>query len=245
LNQHKIICKEVKRQNHDTKIIRFQNFENDDFNFEAGQFVMLSKEDFVNDKNRPVKRAYSICNAPYESNIIEFLIQILPNGKFTSNVLDFVKSGDKLSMSRAHGRMVLNKKKPKGILLFAAGIRICPIRSILREYYHLFEDIPILLFYCARNKDDFHYIDEFLEYEKNRNFKIYISFTSKIEKKPNEWIGIQGRMNEKFIKDYISNIENINEYETYICTPKKLFELINNTLTNIGLKQDLILHECW
>jgi len=147
--QGEVIAKELL--NSHTLLLTLALKEN--YQFNAGQFVNLQRPDGL-------KRCYSIANIPQEANTIEFNIRCLPEGYFTSWLLNELKVGDQLAVSEPRGHcFYLPENIEQGLLLVATGTGLGPLTGILQDALKNGHNGPIYLFHGARKIEDLYKID--------------------------------------------------------------------------------------
>lgn len=137
----------------------------DAFEFNAGQFVNLQRNDGVT-------RSYSIANIPQQSNTLEFHIRRLPDGKFSAWLHDEVSVGDSIAVSEPNGHcFYIPERREEGILLVGTGTGFAPLAGILTDALSHGHTGPIYLFHGSRDVEDLYRIAEMRELaEQHANF---------------------------------------------------------------------------
>ncbi|MEQ1484317.1 2Fe-2S iron-sulfur cluster-binding protein [Methyloglobulus sp.] len=126
----------------------------DAFEFNAGQFVNLQRNDGLT-------RSYSIANIPQKSNTLEFHIRRLPDGVFSSWLHDEVSVGDSIAVSEPRGHcFYIPERHEQGILLVGTGTGLAPLAGILTDALSHGHSGPIHLFHGSREVEDLYRIDE-------------------------------------------------------------------------------------
>ncbi len=123
-------------------LFSFRTTRNPGLRFENGQFVMIGLED----KGKPLMRAYSIASPNYEDHLEFFSIKV-PDGPLTSR-LQHLKEGDIVFTSRKPtGTLVVGDLLPgKRLFLFSTGTGLAPFLSVIQdpETYERFEQIVLV-----------------------------------------------------------------------------------------------------
>ena len=88
MNYLNLKVQSVIKETEDTITIVFNR--PSEVNFEAGQFLTL----IVNIDNKEVRRSYSLCSAPYESDRLAVSIKRVHDGLVSNYLNDNIKSGD-------------------------------------------------------------------------------------------------------------------------------------------------------
>lgn len=126
----------------------------DAFEFNAGQFVNLQRNDGLT-------RSYSIANIPQQSNILEFHIRRLPDGAFSTWLHDEICVGDSIAVSEPRGHcFYLPERKDQGLLLVGTGTGLAPLAGILTDALSHGHSGPIHLFHGSREVEDLYRISE-------------------------------------------------------------------------------------
>jgi NAD(P)H-flavin reductase/ferredoxin len=126
----------------------------DAFEFNAGQFVNLQRNDGLT-------RSYSIANIPQQSNTLEFHIRRLSGGKFSAWLHDEVSVGDSIAVSEPRGHcFYIPERHDEGILLVGTGTGLAPLAGILTDALSQGHSGPIHLFHGSREFEDLYRIDE-------------------------------------------------------------------------------------
>jgi ferredoxin/flavodoxin---NADP+ reductase len=102
------------------------------FQFKAGQYATLG----VDYRDTRIERPYSIVSSPYEEGVLEFFIELVPQGALTPH-LYMLKVGDTmLCRKMAKGRFMLDLKSGRtNHLLLATVTGIAPFVSYVRTLY--------------------------------------------------------------------------------------------------------------
>ena len=205
----------------------------ENFNFKAGQFVMLSSDDFLDEGNKPVKRAYSIVNAEHEKSYLELCIS--KQQYFSKFLFEEIKEGDVLNLEGPFGTFLLEGCE-QNITFIAGGTGIAPMVSFIRTLRREGCDKDIWLFYSTRKEEDMAYRKEFEEYAKeNKKFHYIPSCTRACE----NWKGRRERVTE-FLHEYITT-----DRPCYICGPPAMDQAVKDKLREIGVSEKNIHAEKW
>lgn len=208
------------------------------FVFKSGQYTTIKCT--INGKE--VRRCYSISSVPTETDFIKIVIKLIPNGIFSTYVTEELKVGDKLELSVPEGNFHYEPlgKDSKKIVAIAAGSGITPIFSIIKTILHESND-KITLFYGNKSiTDAIFYIElQQLSNDFKERFEL-INFYSE-EKVPECYFG---RINQKVIIETLKNDHDFLAIEKfYICGPESLIKSTTQTLLELNISEEKILHE--
>lgn len=210
IKKYKAKVTEIIQDTHDVKLFRVAFDGLKELEFLPGQFFMMSKEGFNNEKGFPIKRAYSIASSPENTNHVEFCVK--KEGIFTTMMFD-VPVGTEFILEGPSGRFVLNEEhKKKDSVFLASGSGIAPIMSMMRRLRHEKNEKNSYLFFGFRHTKDFIYEKEITDFPKTiKNFKLIPCVSSGEELViPHE----HGRLTPEIFKKYLNNPEN---KEVFIC----------------------------
>lgn len=212
-----------------------------DFSFISGQFAMLSLPDFLNDKGRPVRRAYSIASSPHDlaGKTVSFTITRKGEGGYFSNRIHEARAGESVSLEGPYGSsFVLYPRDPRPHLFIAAGSGIAPLRSMIRTLLAEGVPPPIELLYGFRNEDDFIYEQELKGYQAGRpGFSLLTAHSRPAE----GWEGLAGRIPEVLPALYGSYKGQV----VYICGHPEMVTQTVEWLRSVGFPEEAVRKEQW
>ena len=204
-----------------------------EINFSAGQYIIL---EVPKEKDKTVKRLYSIASSSAEKNKIELIIKLIPDG-IGSCYLNNLNIGDKIKFSGPAGFFVF-KNTPKPKVFLATGTGISPIRSMLLSYFFKKRKESALLFWGLKTKKDVPLkIQKELEKIKTINNFNYFFCLSREESKLSPPY-LQGRIQESAL-NYLKKLPENTEF--YICGGRKAVEDIKIfLLEKLKVKKQLL-----
>lgn len=138
----------------------FQHTSTSSFNYIPGQFVTIH----FDHEEKPLRRSYSIANAPQQNNIIEFAAGYVKDGPGTELLFN-LKPGDTIPMSGPYGRLILKDEIPKRYILAATSTGVTPYRAMLTELKNRLEQYPelnVVILQGIQTRADILYKEEFL-----------------------------------------------------------------------------------
>lgn len=116
----------------------------EEFEFLAGQFVNLIRDDGLT-------RSYSIANVPEQNKILELHVRRLPQGKFSTWVHDELAIGEQLTVSEAKGNChYLPGRAEQPLLLIGTGSGLAPLYGIVNDALNQGHSGTIRLFHGSR-----------------------------------------------------------------------------------------------
>ncbi len=203
--------------------------------FKAGQFISLHI--FNDDGSVWGKSFYSIATAPSESTE-RFQLAVKVRGNFTQRA-SRLEVGDVVGIQGPFGAFVL-RDESEPLVLFAGGIGITPLRSMLRESLATQKDREIFLFYSDKTRESMAFLKEFRGLtEKYANFHPIFILTNE---KPLNWDGETCRLNSEMVR---LRIKNMADARYCMCGPKGFMDCVRDILVSCSgdvktrLKQEL------
>lgn len=150
----------VEKQLLNADIMRVVLEHETEFEFFAGQFVDLHRDDGL-------ARSYSIANRPQDNHRLEFHIRRLPNGQFSTWVHDELLIGSNLKISEAKGSCYyLANQQQNPLLLIGTGSGLAPLIGIIEDALAQGHTEDIHLFHGSHHSEGLYLINELRELEK-------------------------------------------------------------------------------
>ena len=147
-------------------LFSFKTTRDPGFRFKSGYFTMIGLED----RGRPLLRAYSMASAHYEDELEFFSIKV-PDGPLTSKLQNIQIGDEVLVNSKATGTLTEDNLLPgKHLYLIATGTGLAPFLSIIRdpEIYESYD--RIVLTHGCRFVDELAYQDIITEHLPNNEY---------------------------------------------------------------------------
>ena len=200
----------------------------DDFSFEAGQFITIKIAD---GQDGACLRAYSIASPPQNKNL-DFIIKIIPNGR-GSNWLNSLREGDEFEFIGPNGKFTFSLPSEKEVLLIATGTGIVPFRSIIEDQISKNSTQSIHLVWGLRYEKDIFYSDIFEKIAStHKNFKLDIT----LSQPEATWSGHTGRVTDFLEKTTIDPAVT----EIYLCGLKEMIDSVKNILIKKNIPEETI-----
>ena len=183
--------------------------------FEAGQFLTLGLPNKA-DKDKMVRRAYSIASHPENKDYIEFVIRWVRKplpGRLTTQIFN-VKEGDEISWLKPTGRALgISQELPNGekdtrrIVCIGGGTGLAPFVSFAQHLHNTNDKREIVVLHGASYVDELSYKqlltdleNESIDKGKDKwNFKYRAAISRPEEWTNRAWNGHKGRI-EQFLR---------------------------------------------
>lgn len=121
--------------------------------FKAGQYISVK----LNINEEYATRAYSLASSPAHAakNIYRITVKRVRNGLVSNYLLDNIKVGDSLTISKPTGNFTYNSiRDEKNVIAIAGGSGITPFMSLALAIEDGLEDCDLTIFYSVRTYDD-------------------------------------------------------------------------------------------
>jgi len=229
---------DIINESHNTKRFFFRIPETEQFNFGAGQFVMLDLP--IDSKIKT--RSYSIASAPNGTNTLELLISLNEQGLGTPYLFNHVRAGYHLPLSQPAGKFMQPPYTSidTDICLICTGTGIAPFRAFLHDVKN--RNIPhknIDLIFGSRYERDLLYREEMEELTKTLPGFRYITVLSREES--SSYTGEKGYVHAVYEKLYADKRPAM----FYLCGWKVMIKEARDKLQNMGYDKKVIKFELY
>lgn len=196
----------------------------EDFNFRAGQYVLVKIPRLLYDDLKGNSRGFSIASSPSNKRSISIVFRMSESG-FKKTLVD-LPIDSTVEVDGPFGAFILPEYSSKPINFIAGGIGITPFISILRFADGNSLSHKINLIYANRPLKEILYLKELKNLQKkNANFSLKTAF-------------------EKISPDFIkANSINFNESLWYISGPPQFVVYIKDLLNSLGIKDEDVFFE--
>lgn len=136
------------------KIARVRLDPKDSFEYRAGQFINLWRNDGLT-------RSYSIASLPHTEDFIELHVARIDQGCMSNWIHDELQAGDDLALSTPRGECCYRPENPaQPLLLIGTGCGLAPLYGIVRDALYHGHTGPIWLYHGSRDRDGLYLIEE-------------------------------------------------------------------------------------
>ncbi len=224
---HKLAIKEIRKETPECVSVLFELPKEikQDFAFKQGQ--SLTMRTFL--KNEEVRRTYSICASPLDSEW-RVAIKKQEGGLFSGFANEQLKPGDFLEVMQPVGKFYtdLDPQQKKNYVAFAAGSGITPVISIIKTTLRTEPKSQFTLVYGNRNKNSIIFKEE-LEGLKDK-FIDRFSIMHILSRERTDTPINSGRINLNKLNELHRLISYKNADEFFICGPEEMIFCVKDFL---------------
>lgn len=200
-----------------------------DFQFKAGQFLMIILPKLKADVERGNFRPMSIASPPY----YQYLDIAIRKGISPFKVgLQNMNPGDEVDIKGPYGVFTLPERAGQTLAFLVGGIGITPVRSMILQAIKDRLDFKLFLFYSNHRPEDAAFLKE-LSGIKSDNYKFIGTMTNMADSKM-VWGGEIGFISLKMLKKYLPDIK---EPIYYIVGPPGFVVAMKEILIGAGINK--------
>ncbi len=208
---------------HDVIALHLQLPASERLQFKAGQYI----EFILKDGKR---RAFSIANAPHESDFLQLHIRVIAGGVFSEYVEKELQEKAILRLEAPFGSFFLREDSQKPIILVAGGTGFAPVKGIIEHMLHNNINREIVLYRGARELRDLYMHDLCEKWAALMPNISYIPVLSEPKTEDN-WQGRTGLVHQAVLDD----ISDLSAYQAYACGAPPMVEIAHQTFVQQGL----------
>ncbi|MBB2149647.1 ferredoxin--NADP reductase [Pedobacter gandavensis] len=222
----------------ETLLISFEPIDAPKPNYLAGQFLTLVFE--VNGKE--LRRSYSLCSAPDLEEPLTIAIKRVENGEISRLLHHKTAIGDVLTALEPNGQFsyLPQEEIKRTVFLFAAGVGITPLFSILKTALIREKHTKVILAYSNRSAEASLFYEALQEWQLKYPDRLKISYLFSTAKNL-----MMARLNGQLIERIVAENQEFKKEDTllYTCGPVDYMDVCRITLLNMGFHQTQIKKE--
>ncbi|SEB08863.1 ferredoxin--NADP reductase [Pedobacter hartonius] len=231
---------EISKQPGDNVFIRLAPVEGAMPHYEAGQFLTVLFEV----KGKEIRRSYSICSSPDVNEALSIAVKLVENGEISKNLHHKTALGDILTTLLPNGIFTYSPVAEirRTVFLFAAGVGITPVFSILKTALTRENQSKVVLIYSNRSQASTLFYDELNEWQQwyPERFKLIFLFS---DSKRLQF----ARLNSFLIHDLVGANLGYDQSDAlcYTCGPIDYMVMCRISLLAMGYRLDQIKKETY
>ncbi|WP_250520668.1 MULTISPECIES: anthranilate 1,2-dioxygenase electron transfer component AntC [unclassified Caballeronia] len=170
-------------------------------------------------------RSYSFANRPNDSNQLQFLIRLLPDGAMSKYMRERCRPGQTIEFEAPLGTFYLREVE-RAVVMVAGGTGLSAFLGMLDDLAHNGGcGKPVRLYYGVTNARDLCELDRLKSYEERiADFACEIVVMNPAQ----EWQGKIGLIPEHFDRAFLE----ANPFDMYVCGPPPMVDVIKTWLAS-------------
>jgi ring-1,2-phenylacetyl-CoA epoxidase subunit PaaE len=191
--------------------------------------------------NKELRRSYSFCSSPDVDETISIAVKLVENGEISRFIHHQLVAGDVVEIALPNGQFIYQPDaKMKTVFLFAAGVGITPIFSILKTALVKETNSKIVLIYSSRSPYETLFFEEIASWQAQ-----YADRFTLIHLFSNAKNLMRARLNGFLINQLVKENLKFNKEDAicYTCGPYDYMDVCRITLLGAGFKPHQIKRE--
>jgi len=223
-----VMVTEINRLTDDVIQLFLKQPDDKTMQFLAGQYI-----DFILEGHKP--RAFSIANAPHNTDAIELHIRHVAGGIFTDQLFNEMKVGEKLHIEGPLGSFFLREDSDNPILLIAGGTGFAPLKGIIEHAIETGITRPIHFYHGVREEKDL-YMNELAQSWADQNEHIqYTPVLSDVD----DWAGRTGFVHQIVAEDY----PDMSTFDVYMAGPPIMVDSAKIAFRKAGMDSNNLYYD--
>ena len=236
---YKLKISKIIRQPNNNISIQFDDIKGDYPKYKSGQFLTLCFEF----GNREVRRSYSFSSSPLVDEPLEITVKRVDNGEISRFLHHNTAEEDIIDVLEPLGQFIFEPEKSNTyttIFLFAAGVGITPLYSILKTALTYDDKTKVVLVYSNSSKEQTVFYDDLLNWQEQYKDRLHIEFI---------WSNAKNLAKARLNREYLISLFNqysdtvISHNIFYTCGPLFYMDLVRFTLLGLGIQDEEIRRE--
>lgn len=228
----------VQKQANEVLKVDFETLNGENFAYLAGQFLTLSFE--VNGKE--VRRSYSFCSSPNANEPISIAVKLIENGEISRFIHHQLAIGDVLEATQPNGKFFYEPQPniKRTVFLFAAGVGITPLFSILKTALLAEADSKVVLIYSNRTAEDTLFFKDIESWQAKYPTRLKVIYLFSNSKNL-----MRARLNGFLINQLVAENIDFDKKDAlfYTCGPVDYMDVCRITLLGAGFKPSQVKRE--
>lgn len=240
INTLQLRITEISKQPGENVLIKFEPVNGVIPAYEAGQFLTVLFQ--LNGKE--IRRSYSICSSAWVDEPLSIAVKLVENGEISKYLHHKTAVGDILTTLYPAGifTYIPVKNIQRTVFLFAAGVGITPVFSILKTALTAETDSRIVLIYSNKSITNTLFYQELQEWERRfpLRFKLICLFS---DNKRLQFAHLNGFLIQDLVQ---GNLQfDLSDALCYTCGPIDYMVMCRISLLAMGFRLDQIKKETY
>jgi len=195
--------------------------------YEAGQYINIVLDDGA-------RRSYSFTEPSATTARISLHVRRVPGGRFSTQVFETMRAGDRLRIEGPLGGFVLHEPGDRPLIFVAGATGFAPVKGLLEQAFRLGIERPMRLYWGVRKRRDFYLADlpkRWAREHPNFHFVPVLSDAGPDD----EWTGRTGLVHEAILADF----PDLSGCAIYACGSVQMIRTAKPALLAQGLTEEL------
>lgn len=217
---------ELRLLAHDVMLVELTLDEGRTIAYEAGQYVNVVLDDGA-------RRSYSFTQPSTTTDRFALHIRRVPAGRFSTQVFDAMRVGDRLRIEGPLGAFVLHEPGDRPLIFVAGATGFAPVKSLLEQAFRLGVTRPLYLYWGVRQRRDF-YLAELPERwaREHANFRFVPVLSDPAA--DDAWRGRTGLVHEAILADF----PDLAGCAIYACGSLQMIQTVRPAFAAQGLPDE-------
>lgn len=206
--------------------------------YKAGQFLTLA----FSVGGKELRRSYSVYSSPLVDEPLAIAVKLVENGEISRFLHHQLREGDIVNVTEPNGQFFYEpeEEKERTVFLFAAGVGITPLFSILKTALVGEQQSKIVLIYSSRSADDTLFIEELKAWQQ-----IYPDRFKLINLFSNSKNLLRARLNGFLVQELIKEQLTFAKEDAlfYTCGPVDYMDVCRISILGAGYKPHQVKRE--
>ena len=206
--------------------------------YKAGQFLTLSFT--LNGKE--LRRSYSFYSSPVVDEPLAIAVKLVENGEISRFLHHQIAAGDVVEVTEPNGQFFYEPATDlqRTVFLFAAGVGITPLFSILKTALVAEKQSKIVLIYSSRSSADTLFIDELKAWQQVYPDRLELIFLFSNSKNL-----LRARLNGFLVQELVRTHLTFAKEDAlfYTCGPVDYMDVCRISILGIGYKPHQVKRE--
>ena len=183
-------------------------------------------------------RSYSIASSPSASNVIELVIERLPDGEVSPFFHDVAAVGDEIELrGPLGGHFLWPERATAPLLLIGAGSGVVPLMAMIRQRRALAQTVPTALLLSSRTQRDVLFADELLSLElADPKFTLALATT---REPPERACDFARRIDSAMVAELVARLPRMPAY-VFVCGSNRFVNIAADGALMAGLDAAVI-----
>lgn len=197
--------------------------------YKAGQFLTL----VFSFQGKELRRSYSVYSSPLVDEPLAIAVKLVENGEISRFLHHQLRVGDMVEAAEPNGQFFYEPDliKPRTVFLFAAGVGITPLFSILKTALVGEKNSKVVLVYSSRSADETLFMEELKAWKQ-----IYPDRLERIHLFSNAKNLLRARLNGFLVQELVEEHLSFSKEDAlfYTCGPVDYMDVCRISILGAG-----------